>query len=201
MYYPLEGAFCYLHRIPFRPLELDTGLLFDYDNNVIVGTEMQQSVECLSFIGSYVMGKCNWCGAEMERDKLFAHQWEKHRAEIPDQRRKQGATRVKKAQQTAQQKAQEGATVCATVCAAGRRNKAMSHYAKYSAGVDDGVRCGVYPLLVSPKIRELLPFPMSVGYSWLMPILILYITRFVMLLHLHIAIFLGHIYHCRSSCR
>jgi hypothetical protein len=99
------------------------------------------------FIRRYVIGKCNWCGAEVERDKLFAHQWEKHRAEIPDQRKKQGATRGKKARQDAQQKAQKGATVCA----AGRRNKAMSHYAKYGAGGDDGVGCGVCPLLVSPQ--------------------------------------------------
>jgi hypothetical protein len=39
------------------------------------------------------MGKRNWCGAEVEKDKLFAHKWEKHRGEIPDQRKKQGATR------------------------------------------------------------------------------------------------------------
>jgi hypothetical protein len=49
------------------------------------------------------MCKCNWCGAEVEKDKLFAHQWENHRAEMLDQRRKQGATRGKKARQTAQQ--------------------------------------------------------------------------------------------------
>ena len=54
------------------------------------------------------MGKCNWCGAEVEKDKLFAHQWEKHRAEMLDQRRKQGAARGKKAQQNAQQ---EGAAM------------------------------------------------------------------------------------------
>jgi vacuolar-type H+-ATPase subunit H len=54
------------------------------------------------------MGKCNWCGAEVERDKLFAHQWEKHRGEMIEQRRKQGATSGKKARQTAQQ---EGAAM------------------------------------------------------------------------------------------
>ena len=57
-------------------------LILDYFLTTITangGTEAQQSAECPSFIGRYVMGKCNWCGAEVERDKLFAHQWEKHR--------------------------------------------------------------------------------------------------------------------------
>jgi hypothetical protein len=46
------------------------------------------------------MAKCKWCGAEVEKDKLFAHKWEKHRTEMLDQRRKQGATRGKKAKQS-----------------------------------------------------------------------------------------------------
>jgi len=58
------------------------------------------------------MGKCNWCGAEVERDKLFAHQWENRRKQMLEQRRKQGVARGKKAQQTAQQNAQqEGAAM------------------------------------------------------------------------------------------
>jgi hypothetical protein len=55
------------------------------------------------------MAKCNWCGAEVEKDKLFAHNWEKHRGEMLEQRRKQGATRGKKARQNAQQTAQQKA--------------------------------------------------------------------------------------------
>jgi hypothetical protein len=79
MYYPLEGAFCYLHRTLFRPLELDIGLLFDYDNYKRGALKRSKACKCPSFIGRYVMAKCNWCGAEVERDKLFAHQWENHR--------------------------------------------------------------------------------------------------------------------------
>jgi hypothetical protein len=28
------------------------------------------------------MAKCNWCGAEVDKEKLFAHQWENHREQM-----------------------------------------------------------------------------------------------------------------------
>lgn len=84
--------------------------------------------------------------------------------------RTSGKTTVSRCWSNAKNKAQQGVR---------RRGKARSYYAESSAGGYDGVCCGVRPLIVSPKIRELLPFPMSVGHSWPIPILILFITRFV----------------------
>jgi hypothetical protein len=43
------------------------------------------------------MGKCNWCGVEVERDKLFAHQWKNPREQMLDQRRKQGVAMLEAA--------------------------------------------------------------------------------------------------------